>query len=87
MWAGVLGKALEGGKAIGSAKDLWNYVNESPWARFGKHSFEGGWRKGEFDYVGNTILGGERLVIGFAGIKVGRVFPDPSPSPGPPGGA
>jgi hypothetical protein len=80
VFTGVAGKMLEGGKSIGSWQDLKDYSKASPWVYFGKHSFAGGWKEGEFDYVGNGILGGERLVLGFLGIAGGR--PEPSPTPG-----
>ena len=71
-WAGHM---LEGGKGIESFPDLYN----SPWARFGKHSFPGGWRAGGFDYVGNAVLLGARAYIG---LLAARGAPEPDPTPG-----
>jgi RHS repeat-associated protein len=86
IFTGVAGKMLEGGKGIGSWQDFKDYVKASPWARFGKHSFTGGWRAGEFDFVGSTIFFGEHLVLGLLGIAGGLPDSTPSPTPGPPGG-
>jgi hypothetical protein len=74
---------LERGKAIGSFQDFKNYLNASPWARFGKHSFPGGWRKGEFDFVGSSIFFGEHLYLGLLGTVGGLSQSTPSPTPLP----
>jgi hypothetical protein len=66
---------LEGGKGIESFRDLFS----SPWARFGKHSFPGGWRAGSWDYVGSAVLAGARAYIR---LMTAHGAPEPDPTAG-----
>ena len=70
---GYGGKVLEGGKVA----TAWKGLFDSPWARFGKHAFEGDPAK--WDYTGNAILAGGRAYFGLVGVA--GVFPDPTPGP------